>query len=152
MPRRAAVAGKLASLQMLGMMFAKGLVFFSAATRAIAAAMTAGSSPSWATMVSARLSCSDVSSLSLLLDPKGYLTLAQALAPARRTPGVWPARVPAWPGWPKSPRPWTRFWIKPSCPKRASAAANRVATTASLVYMLMVGCFVSTEKSVEYVK
>ncbi len=52
-PLRAAVAGRLASLQMVGICWAKGLKFFSAATRAAAAAMTSGSSPSWATIWSA---------------------------------------------------------------------------------------------------
>jgi hypothetical protein len=53
MPRRAAVAGRLASLQMVGICWAKGLKFFSAATRAAAAAMTWGSLPSSATIWSA---------------------------------------------------------------------------------------------------
>ncbi len=53
MPRSAAVAGSLALLQMVGICWAKGLKFFSAATRAAAAAMTWGSVPSSVTILSA---------------------------------------------------------------------------------------------------
>jgi hypothetical protein len=53
MPRSSGVAGRLASEQMVGMAAAKGLKFFSAATRAAAAAMTSGSLPRVATIWSA---------------------------------------------------------------------------------------------------
>jgi hypothetical protein len=53
MPRSSGVTGRLASEQMVGMAEAKGLKFFSAATRAAAAAMTSGSLPSVATISSA---------------------------------------------------------------------------------------------------
>ncbi|TGO29046.1 hypothetical protein BPAE_0019g00160 [Botrytis paeoniae] len=55
-PRRAAVVGKVGSEQILGTETTKGLKFCSAATRPRAAEMTAGSSPSCATMASAWVS------------------------------------------------------------------------------------------------
>jgi hypothetical protein len=53
MPRSSGVAGRLASEQRAGMEAAKGLKFFSAATRAAAPAMTWGSLPRVATILSA---------------------------------------------------------------------------------------------------
>lgn len=65
------------------------------------------------------------------------LTLSQALAPARRTPGVEPARVGATPGLPKLLREDIIWATDCSCPKRASAVARRRAVRASLEYMMI---------------
>ncbi|KAL1842030.1 hypothetical protein VTK73DRAFT_3333 [Phialemonium thermophilum] len=61
MPRRASVAGRAASLHSVGMAWAKGLKFFSAATSCAAAASTSGSLPRAVTIWSARASCAPLS-------------------------------------------------------------------------------------------
>lgn len=92
MPRNTSVAGNVGSLQMVGILCTKGLKFFSAATKPMAAAIESDPVPSSAMIWSARWSCV-VRRDHIESENVALLTFAQALADARRSLTASPAMV-----------------------------------------------------------
>ena len=107
-PRSTAVDGNAGSEQIVGIEAAKGLKFFSAATRPRAALTESAPAPSWAMILSAKES------------------LSQALAAARMVEMLPPARVAATPGPPPLVTAWMAATGSCSWPKLGEERVGRL--------------------------
>lgn len=100
-PLRRGLAGRLASLQMVGMLTTKGLKFCSAPTKPRAAATAAAEVPRFARMASPACNYFSCQFLFVIFEQEILCTLAHGLAAANRVLMSPPASVAASPGFPR---------------------------------------------------